>query len=64
MPWLEKSSVQQRERVIADERSGQYDMTDLCGRYGISRMADLLDERYANASRLTSYYRKCVGCCG
>ena len=37
MPWLETSSVEQRERFIADERRGFYTRTELCARYGISR---------------------------
>lgn len=37
MPWMETSPVEQRERFIADHRSGLYTVTDLCVRYGISR---------------------------
>ena len=37
MPWLETSSVEQRERFIADEHLGLYTRTELCARYGISR---------------------------
>ncbi len=37
MPWLETSSVEQRERFIADERLDLYTRTELCARYGISR---------------------------
>lgn len=37
MPWLETSSVEQRERFIADERRGLYTRSELCARYGISR---------------------------
>jgi hypothetical protein len=37
MPWLETSSVEQRERFIAGERRGLYTRTELCARYGISR---------------------------
>jgi len=37
MPWLETSSVEQRERFIADERRGLYTRTELCARYGVSR---------------------------
>jgi putative transposase len=37
MPWLETSSVEQRERFIADERRGLYTRTELCARGGISR---------------------------
>ncbi len=37
MPWLETSSVEQRERFIADERRGLYTRTAFCARYGISR---------------------------
>ena len=32
MPWLETSSVEQRERVIADERRGLYTRTERCAR--------------------------------
>lgn len=37
MPWLETSSVEQREQFIADHRRGLYTMTELCARYSISR---------------------------
>jgi transposase len=37
MPWLETVPVEQRERFIDDHRLGLYDMTELCGRYAISR---------------------------
>src|SRR5712692_10323109 len=37
MPWLETSSVEQRERFITDERLGLYTRTELRARYGISR---------------------------
>ena len=37
MPWLETSSVEQREHFIADEHLGLYTRTELCARYGISR---------------------------
>ena len=37
MPWLETSSMEQREHFIADERRGLYPRTELCARYGISR---------------------------
>lgn len=37
MPWLETSSMEQRERFIADDRHGLYPRAELCARYGISR---------------------------
>jgi putative transposase len=37
MPWLETSSVEQRERFIADDRRGLCPRAELCARYGISR---------------------------
>ncbi len=36
MPWMETAPVEQRERFIADHRSGHLTMTELCRRYGIS----------------------------
>ena len=37
MPWLETDPMDQRTVFIADHRLGLYEMTELCGRYGISR---------------------------
>ena len=37
MPWLETVPMEQRERFIRDERLALYTMTELCGRYDISR---------------------------
>lgn len=37
MPWLETSSMEQRERFIADDRRGLYSRAEPCARYGISR---------------------------
>ena len=37
MPWLETSSMEEREQFITDERRGLYTRTELCARYGISR---------------------------
>lgn len=37
MPWLETSSMEQRERFIADDRRGLYPRAALCARYRISR---------------------------
>jgi len=37
MPWDETTRMSQRLRFISDLESGQYTMTELCERYGISR---------------------------
>jgi transposase InsO family protein len=37
MPWLETDPMDQRLQFITDHRRGLYSMTELCGRYGISR---------------------------
>lgn len=37
MPWLETEPMKERMRFIVDLESGLYSMTELCGRYGISR---------------------------
>ena len=37
MPWLETSSVEQRERFSRDHQAGLYLMTELCARYDVSR---------------------------
>lgn len=37
MPWDETTRMSQRLRFISDWESGQYTMTELCERYGISR---------------------------
>jgi transposase len=37
MPWMETDKERQREGFVADYESGQWSMTELCQRYGISR---------------------------
>jgi transposase InsO family protein len=37
MPWRETSTMEERIRLVKDCRSGLYEMTELCGRYSISR---------------------------
>jgi len=37
MPWAETEPMKERARFIADAEGGLYSMTELCGRYGISR---------------------------
>lgn len=38
MPWLETNPVLERQRFVKDLESGHWTMTDLCSRYGISRV--------------------------
>lgn len=37
MPWAETEPMKERMRFVADAERGLYSMTELCGRYGISR---------------------------
>src|SRR5262245_29375258 len=37
MPWLEASSMEQRDRFITAWPAGDYSRTELCARYGVSR---------------------------
>lgn len=37
MPWLETEPMKERVRFILELESGLYSMTELCGRFGISR---------------------------
>ena len=37
MPWRETSPMQERVRFVKDCRMGLYPVSELCGRYGISR---------------------------
>ena len=37
MPWQESCAMDERVRFIADQQSGEWTMTELCERYGISR---------------------------
>ena len=37
MPWTETDAVKERARFVADYASGQWTMTELCARYGITR---------------------------
>jgi len=38
MPWLETNPVLERHHFVQDLKSGHWSMTELCGRYGISRV--------------------------
>jgi transposase InsO family protein len=38
MPWLETNSVLERQRFVKDMESGHWTMSELCVRYGISRI--------------------------
>ncbi len=38
MPWLETNAVLERRRFVKDMESGHWGMSELCVRYGISRM--------------------------
>lgn len=38
MPWLETSPVLERQRFVKDVESGHWTMSELCVRYGISRI--------------------------
>jgi hypothetical protein len=37
MPWRETSPMEERIGFVKDFRSGLYEMTELCDRYGVSR---------------------------
>ena len=37
MPWLETSSMTERQRFVNDAHGGLFSMTELCARYGVSR---------------------------
>jgi len=37
MPWRETSAMEERIRFVKDQRSGVFEMCELCRRYGISR---------------------------
>ena len=37
MPWAETEPMKERMRFVAEAERGLYSMTELCGRYGISR---------------------------
>ena len=37
MPWAETEPMKERIRFVTDGERGLYSMTELCGRYGISR---------------------------
>jgi len=37
MPWTETRPVIEREKFVADARSGHWTMTELCAHYGVSR---------------------------
>jgi len=38
MPWLETNAVKERHHFVQDLASGHWSMTELCARYGISRI--------------------------
>lgn len=37
MPWSESNRMEQRARFVLDALQGHYSMSELCGRYGVSR---------------------------
>lgn len=37
VPWTETCAMRERERFIADHASGQWNVSELCERYGVSR---------------------------
>src|SRR6185436_3950362 len=37
MPWMATSATEQRLRFVEDFASGQWSMTELCERYGVTR---------------------------
>jgi len=37
MPWMETDTKKQRQHFYRDYASGQWSMSELCGRYQISR---------------------------
>jgi integrase len=37
MPWMETNAMDQRRRFVLDYESGQWSMSELCERYGITR---------------------------
>src|SRR5262249_16721762 len=47
MPWLETNPVLERQRFVKDVESGHWTMSELCVRYGMSRITGYkLPERY------------------
>ena len=49
MPWLETNPVLERHHFVQDLKSGHWTMTELCSRYGISRMTGYKwGDRYQN----------------
>src|SRR5215813_10652792 len=38
MPWSETTKMQERMRFVLDAQEELFSMTELCGRYGISRV--------------------------
>src|SRR5512140_2621891 len=40
MPWSETSRMEERARFVLDALGGQFTMSELCYRYGISRKTD------------------------
>src|SRR5450755_637262 len=37
MPWMETNVLDERLRFVTDYESGQWSMTELCERYGVTR---------------------------
>ena len=38
MPWLETDPMLERHHFVQDLKNGHWTMTELCGRYGTSRI--------------------------
>lgn len=55
MAWAETNPVNERRRFIHDYESGQWSMTELCARYGISRKSGYARlKRFQNEAKLGS----------
>lgn len=65
MPWAETEPMKERMRFVADAERGLYSMTELCGRYGISRRTGYkwLDRYDANGPAGLLERSRAPGCC-
>ena len=50
MPWRERSPMDERLQFVADHTRHLWSMTELCDRYGVSRMYGLLMARSIRAT--------------
>jgi transposase InsO family protein len=63
MPWMERNAEEERQGFVVNYESGQWSMTELCERYGVSRPTGYKWlQRYAQSGQLKELSRAPRSC--